>query len=61
MIDFFHDDGQYLALFSLLFRNTPSEVYLDKLHLSFTAASSEFREDELHQFVPLFLHVLEGG
>ena len=60
---YFRDQAyrQYPAFGTLFFRNAPSEVYLDKLHLTFPASAPEFRENELHQFIPFRLHVPEGG
>jgi hypothetical protein len=45
----------------LFFRNAPPEVYLDEFHLPFPAASPEFGEDELHQFIPFGMHITKGG
>ena len=57
----FQADRQNLTLGFLLLGYPPAQVYLSPSHMPGFAELSQLREDPLDQFLPLLVHVPEGG
>ncbi len=57
--NFVEDDGQHFTSMGLLFSNAPAEIYFREGDPAVFAKSSKTWKNQLHQHVPLSLHVTE--